>query len=141
MFSAVFINGGISSQSSTFYAAAINHSHVSVLPDDEIEQQERETTQTWREAACGGDLRGSSGGGCAPHLETVGILFGSFFFHQVPVQACMPGLPLVAAFMDELMACKLPLRLQLSLRAAVKDLFSSISPVFTIQISCFGVFH
>lgn len=63
-----------------------------------------------------------------------------FFFHQVPVRACMPGLPLVAAFMEELMACKLPLRLQLFLRAAVED-FSSISPVFTIQISCFGVFH
>lgn len=56
MFSAVFINEGISSQSSTFCAAAISHSHVSVFPDDEMEQQERETTQTWREAACGGDL-------------------------------------------------------------------------------------
>lgn len=87
MFSAVFVNGGISSKSSTFYAAAIYHSHVSVLHDaDEMEQQERETTQTWREAACGGDLWGSSGGGCAPHLETVGIFWG-FFFHQVPVQA------------------------------------------------------
>lgn len=61
MFSAVFANGGINSQSSIitsiFSAAAINHSHISVLLDaDEMELQEREMTQTWREGVCGGDL-------------------------------------------------------------------------------------
>lgn len=139
MFSAVFVNGGISSQSSTFYAAAINHSHVSVLHHDGAagarDDPDLEGSSVWMRSLklLRWRMR-SSPGDC-------GDFVGVFFFHRVPVQACMPGLPLVAAFMEELMACKLPLRLQLFLRAAVEDLFSSISPVFTIQISCFGVFH
>lgn len=43
----------------------------------------------------------------------------------------MPGLPLVAAFMEELMACKLLLLLQLLLRAAVED------ESFSFHFSCF----
>lgn len=75
----------------------------------------------------GDDPRGFSAGGCAPQLETGQILLCGFCFSGVPVEAWTP---LVGAFMEELMACKLSLLLQLFLRAAVKDLFSSISPVF-----------
>lgn len=86
MFSAVFVDEGISKSSiiKSMFWAAINHSHISVLLDsDEMELQEREMARAWREAVSEGDLWGFSGGGCSPHLETVGILL---FFSSIRSQ-------------------------------------------------------